>query len=294
MLGGERKRLFQYKGKLRLIGITVVLVLILAVAAGYSYEANKSIPVVLYDGQETRTIYTAKDTVGEVLEEQGITLDEDDRLDPGYDAEIAENQSIHITRITTKIVEEERPVIYKVVRKADNNLPENQVKTIQKGKNGKAVYRFEVTYKNGREVSRQFINANIVEEKQDQIVAVGTLPVVSRGGLSFTPRRQFIAELTAYGPGVEHTGKGPDDPEYAITRSGVRAREGRTIAVDPNLIPLGWWVYIEGIGYRRAEDTGSAVKGKRIDIYFENDDVANQFGLKKGYKVYVIGPKKPQ
>jgi 3D (Asp-Asp-Asp) domain-containing protein len=70
-------------------------------------------------------------------------------------------------------------------------------------------------------------------------------------------------------------------------------KEGRTIAVDKNVIPIGWWVYIEGIGFRRAEDTGGAVKGNKIDVYYESSDYANKFGLKRGYTVYVIGPKKP-
>jgi 3D (Asp-Asp-Asp) domain-containing protein len=70
-------------------------------------------------------------------------------------------------------------------------------------------------------------------------------------------------------------------------------KEGRTIAVDPNVIPLGWWVYIEGIGFRRAEDKGSAIKGKKIDIYYDSEAKAERFGKKKGYTVYVIGPSKP-
>jgi 3D (Asp-Asp-Asp) domain-containing protein len=52
-------------------------------------------------------------------------------------------------------------------------------------------------------------------------------------------------------------------------------------------------VYIEGVGFRRAEDTGSAVKGQKIDVYYDSHDYANRFGLKRGYTVYVIGPKKP-
>jgi 3D (Asp-Asp-Asp) domain-containing protein len=69
--------------------------------------------------------------------------------------------------------------------------------------------------------------------------------------------------------------------------------EGRTIAVDPKVIPIGWWVYIEGIGLRRAEDIGSGVKGNKIDVYFDNLDYAKRFGLKRGYKVYIIGKDKP-
>ena len=76
--------------------------------------------------------------------------------------------------------------------------------------------------------------------------------------------------LTAYSAGVASTGKAKSHPEYGITASGTTVTEGRTIAVDPKVIPMGWWVYIEGIGFRRAEDTGSAVKGNKIDVYFES------------------------
>jgi 3D (Asp-Asp-Asp) domain-containing protein len=99
--------------------------------------------------------------------------------------------------------------------------------------------------------------------------------------------------LTAYSAGVASTGKSKGHPEYGITRSGTRVQEGRTIAVDPRVIPLGWWVYIEGIGLRRAEDTGSAIKGKKIDVYYDSENYADRFGLKRGFTVYVIGPVKP-
>lgn len=78
------------------------------------------------------------------------------------------------------------------------------------------------------------------------------------------------------------------------TASGAIVSEGRTIAVDPDVIPLGWWVYIEGIGFRRAEDTGRAVKGNIIDVYFDSSSTVRKFGRKHGFTVYVIGPVKPE
>ncbi|MBO8172664.1 MAG: DUF348 domain-containing protein [Bacillaceae bacterium] len=258
---------------------------------GMTIRFVKKRPVTLYDGPEKRTIYTAGITVSEVLDEQGITLNDEDRIEPGLKEKVADE--IRITRITREILQVEEPIVHRVVKKADYTLASGQQETIQKGKNGLARYQYEITYENGREVNRKLIRANIIEDKTDHIVAVGQLGTVSRGGKTFRPLKVLTMELTAYGPGVEHTGKTPDHPEYGITRTGTRATENRTIAVDPNVIPLGWWVYIEGFGYRKAEDTGSAVKGNRIDIYYDDDEFANQFGLKKGYKVYVIGPEKP-
>ncbi|HHV43335.1 MAG TPA: hypothetical protein GXX57_01530 [Firmicutes bacterium] len=92
---------------------------------------------------------------------------------------------------------------------------------------------------------------------------------------------------TAYTAGFESTGKWPGHPAYGLTFTGTRATEGRTIAVDPAVIPLGSWVYIEGYGLYHAEDTGGAIKGNRVDIFMEDYDRAISFGIQE-VKVYLL------
>lgn len=94
--------------------------------------------------------------------------------------------------------------------------------------------------------------------------------------------------LTAYGPGFASTGKHPGDPGYGITASGHIAVPQHTVAVDPRLIPLGSLLYIDGIGYRVAEDVGGAIRGQHIDLYFPNDNEAVKFGVKNHVKVFVF------
>lgn len=64
-----------------------------------------------------------------------------------------------------------------------------------------------------------------------------------------------------------------------ITASGKRVQEGVTIAVDPKVIKLGSKVYIEGYGERIAQDTGSAIKGNRIDVYVADHNEALKLGV---------------
>ena len=66
-----------------------------------------------------------------------------------------------------------------------------------------------------------------------------------------------------------------------ITASGAKAREGITIAADWDILPEGALVEIDGLGYRIVQDTGSAIKGHRIDIYFEEHEEALEFGVRK-------------
>ena len=73
----------------------------------------------------------------------------------------------------------------------------------------------------------------------------------------------------------------------AGTATGTRCTEGRTIAVDPRVIPLGSKVYIEGFGDFIAEDTGGAIKGNKIDIYLNDHDRCYALGVAHA-NVYVM------
>jgi len=88
-------------------------------------------------------------------------------------------------------------------------------------------------------------------------------------------------KLTAYARSAGRT--------RAITATGTSARAGRTVAVDPKVIPLGSRVFIEGIGERIAEDVGSAVKGRHIDVFLPSRPAATRFGVQRG-TVSVIVP----
>lgn len=74
----------------------------------------------------------------------------------------------------------------------------------------------------------------------------------------------------------------------AKTKIGTKMAEGRTIAVDSRVIPLGSRVYIDGYGVFIAEDTGGAIKGNRIDVCVANHSRAYQFGIDYA-DVYLIG-----
>jgi len=89
---------------------------------------------------------------------------------------------------------------------------------------------------------------------------------------------------TAYCPCEKCCGK-----EDGITASGVKAREGITIAADWDVLPEGTIVEIEGLGYRIVQDTGSAIKGHRIDIYFEEHEDALDFGVQEVRVRVVLG-----
>jgi 3D (Asp-Asp-Asp) domain-containing protein len=65
-----------------------------------------------------------------------------------------------------------------------------------------------------------------------------------------------------------------------ITYTGTKATEGKTIAVDPNFIPLGTTVYINGQPYV-AEDTGRLIKGNKIDIYMSDHKTALKWGVQE-------------
>ncbi len=95
---------------------------------------------------------------------------------------------------------------------------------------------------------------------------------------------------TGYTAGVESTGKNPGHPEFGITYSGVKVTRDlfSTVAADLNVFPIGTILFIPGYGYGVVADKGGAIKGNKVDLYYETvEDVYNNWG-KKTIEVYVV------
>ncbi len=63
-----------------------------------------------------------------------------------------------------------------------------------------------------------------------------------------------------------------------ITASGVRAKEGVTVAADTSVLPFGTKIFIDGHEYT-VQDRGGAIKGNKIDVYFDHHQEALEFGV---------------
>lgn len=66
-----------------------------------------------------------------------------------------------------------------------------------------------------------------------------------------------------------------------LTARGTIAKPYVTVAVDPKVVPINSWIWIDGLGWWKAEDTGNAIKGKKIDLCVFAREEANEFGVRK-------------
>lgn len=71
------------------------------------------------------------------------------------------------------------------------------------------------------------------------------------------------------------------------TKSGEPVTPGVTVAADPDVLPLGTRVCIEGIGERVVQDTGGAIRGRKIDLAVESHEEALEFG-RRAAEVYIL------
>lgn len=254
---------------------------------------HRAFEIKLVDGTNERTIFTAEKNVEDMIDSLDIQLNENDRIEPMLEEPINEGDLVKITRITSEEKVETQEVPFQTVFKNNNDLERGRTKVVQEGKEGLKEIKYEVIYENGVEVDVQILQEDVIESATNEIVERGTVSTVatSRGDIS---RFSKVIDMTAtaYHAGYASTGKRPGDPYYGITASGTVVRPG-VVAVDPNVIPLGTKLYIESTdstssyGYAVAEDTGGAIKGNKVDLYFETPTEVKNFGRRK-VKVYVL------
>lgn len=264
------------------------------VEKGSRIVVHRAFEVTLVDGQKEETVTTAEKTVEDLLEALDIELKGEDRVEPQLQAELSPGEKVKITRITEETLMEKQVIPFQTTIKHNDDMDHGKTRKVQEGKSGLKEVQLKITYEDGVEKAREVVGEKVLKKSTNEIIEKGTakLLVTSRGG---EPRRYkdvIIMEASAYTDDYESTGKNPGDKYFGITRSGTKVRPG-VVAVDPRVIPLGSKLYIESMdrtasyGNASAEDTGGAIKGNKIDLFFESRQEALRFG-RRNVKVYIL------
>lgn len=228
---------------------------------------------------------TLQPTVGKFLKEQKVDVNKNDQMNATLDQKITNDMTIVIDKIEKKVQKKVEETDYSVKKKEDPDIPKGEKEVVREGKKGKVIYQVTALFKNGKAMVTDQKKIDEIKPTA-QIVKVGSgeaeeasakgdteLSSGSRiAGLKY--KKTMEAETTGY------TATGNK------TATGTTPRRG-TVAVDPAVIPLGTEMYIPGYGRAVAEDTGGAVNGNVIDLYFESESEAIQWG-RRNVTVYIL------
>ncbi|WP_048313378.1 G5 and 3D domain-containing protein [Guptibacillus hwajinpoensis] len=263
---------------------------------------DEAFQMTVNDGGKQTNVWTTSTTVAGFLEQQNIQLGELDRVEPEKDSNVKENSEIKVIRVekVTDVVEES--IDYATVTKEDRSMQKGKEKILEAGSEGKQEKHYEVVLENGKEVSRELKKTKVVKQKSDRIVSVGTQVITqlaekkssnapaktekstasksssapkSKSNASTSGGKVLNVSTTAYTANC--TGCS------GITSTGYNLKtnpNAKVIAVDPSVIPLGSKVHVEGYGTAIAADTGGAIKGNKIDVFFSSKSAAYAWGNK--------------
>lgn len=259
---------------------------------------------IMADG-EVITVKSTGKTVADVLSVSGITVGENDEVTPQLDEIAVGNLVINVDRITIQDEIKETVLAYSTEKHKNNTIAAGTEIVTRAGQTGLQTDTYRVKYRNGEFYEEELINSEVAEPISE-IVEVGTAgdnyissyhasaqdttkndykngynsenESTASNCIDFAGNscKQVVTmKATAY-----HEGTG------SLTRSGTLSRVG-AIAVDPDVIPLGTKLYVEGYGYCIAEDTGGLIKGNRIDVYLDSEAECEEWGV-KSVTVYVL------
>ena len=236
-------------------------------------------------------ITTTSKTIREAFEEAGVSLGDADRVEPGLDTFVTEDMNVSVFRVLSSEVTVDKEIAFSTKKVSDPNLAKGKTKIKTRGVNGILRTTYLVTTENGLETKREVISETRVKEPVTQVVAVGTKAVssaskktvVTNAGKTLNYSKKLTVTATAY-----------TAPAGKKTASGRVAQYG-VIAVDPKVIPYGTKLYVESTddgkswsyGYCVAGDTGGAIKGNKIDLFYNSKSQCLQFGRRSAI-VYVL------
>ena len=291
---------------MKIICVSIILILISGITVMAVSTDLKDVTIVLQNGYEMTTV-TSKSKVSDILSENNIVLNEEQKTIPDLDSEIASGDTIKITDksynevqiariseegietsldqllenyapITEKIVVEQVAIPYETITKNTTGTSTDTTnKVVQEGKDGLKEVTYKVKYQNDVEIEKSVISEVVVQEPVDKIVQVqkkvtsrsSTLPRVS----STSTTGGTVYKITAYCPCAKCCGK-----TNGRTASGTTATAGRTVAASSKFA-FGTKLNIGGHVYT-VEDRGGAINGNKIDIFVNSHAEALAWGVR--------------
>ena len=257
--------------------------------------------VTVVSGRQTYTLSTYGETVEQLLLRDRIEWDDNDILSVDPSEETYDGMFIVIQRVD--VVEETftESIPYETWHKFDETMKTGKTQVITEGVAGVLTNTATITYIDGVEVGREITNKEVTTAPVTEVIAIGTaVGEVVRP----IPGQLVIGEDVIYTPDgktlyydstlqVVATAYHNTDPGCTIyTAIGTLCRVG-AIAVDPRVIPYGTKMYIitnDGqyiYGEAVAEDCGSAIKGNRVDLYFDTTDECWTFGIREATVFFI-------
>lgn len=288
---------------MKIIGISLIFTLIFGITVMATEINIRSVKIIMSNGY-TMTVVTTKTKVEEILEDNNIIIEEDERVTPSFDSEITDSNEIIITNkseqevqiakisesgvettldeilksyspIIEKIVIEQETIPYETITKdASQGATDTKNKVIQQGKDGIKEVTYKIKYQNEEEIERTKLSETIIEQPINKIVQVQR-NITSRAGTVTNTQTGTtkIFKVTAYCACAKCCGK-----ETGRTASGTKATANRTIAASGQFA-FGTKLNINGQEYI-VEDRGGAIQGNRIDIYMNTHAEALAWGVK--------------
>lgn len=297
---------------MKIICVSIILILISGIGVMAVNTKLNDIKITLQNGYEM-TVLTSKTKVSDILEENNIILEENQKTIPDIDSEVTSGQNIQITDksynevqiakisengvetslnqllenyapITEKIVKEQVVIPFETITKnATENTEGAKNKVLQQGKDGLKEVTYKVKYQNDIEIEKTVISEVVLQEPINKIVQVQKTQT-SRSAQARTADATAATttstvingqtyKITAYCSCSKCCGK-----TTGRTASGTKATAGRTVAASSKFA-FGTKLNIGGHIYT-VEDRGGAINGNRIDIYVNSHSQALQWGVK--------------
>ena len=294
---------------MKIICISIILILISGIGVMAVNTNLKDIKIVLQNGYEL-TALTSKSTVSEVLEENNIVLDENQKTIPEANEQVTAGAVIKIVDksynevqiakvseegvqttledllnnyapITEKVVTEQVEIPYETVTKnSAGTSTDTTNKVLQKGKNGLKEVTYKIKYQNDVEIEKTQLSEKVITEPVNKIVQVnkvtsrsGTTTRAAAATAATTTSGTQVYKITAYCSCAKCCGKAT-----GRTAMGTKATAGRTVAASGKFA-FGTKLNINGHVYT-VEDRGGAINGKKIDIYVNSHAEALAWGVR--------------